>query len=99
MQITFDAQVKTSLKYWLDGFVINNKIKVRDGEIDRERVNVLCCSVDLTIQVWALALCAVLLGVILDFNLTVPWFTKNYKWVPANYWGNNKNAGGNPVMI
>ena len=32
------------------------------------------------------------------FTLTVPLSTQEYKWVPANCWGNLTNRGERPTM-
>ena len=51
-------------------------------------------SPDRVVRVRALAGDIVLCSWARHFTLTVPLSTKEYKWVPANCWGNLKNCWG-----
>ena len=46
------------------------------------------------VRVRALAGDTVLCSWARHLTLTVPLFTQEYKWVPANWWGNLTNCGG-----
>ena len=46
-----------------------------------------------TVRVWALTRDTVLCSWVRHFALTMPLSTQEYKWVPANCWGNLTNCG------
>ena len=54
----------------------------------------VCSTLELAVQVQALAGDIVLCSWARHFTLTVPFSTQVYKWVPANCWGNLTNCRG-----